>query len=254
MTAEKSILHFKKTEMSFSEGALINGNSGAGHFSACRLVTLDNSKTLCSGVTTYDGCSIESTMKYDEIFIVLEGLVRILWGPSYSRVVEAKIGDVVWLPKGNSIKYEGEKGKIFYTLYPVDWRAREEESVSSGAVVSQVRLIKVEDMAYEPMFPEAGGSGTRCRLLTPDMSTTVGASMHTYDNCSIEWTTHYDQATIVLQGTLRIVTGENFNEVIEAGVGDVIRLPNGTHFKYEGENAKTFTALYPIDWATHPKT
>lgn len=244
MTASDETLLFKNSEMVFSRGYIHAG----GHFSACRLLTLANSNSLCSGVTTYDGCSIESTMKYDEVFIVLGGNVRILWGPEYSRAVEAKFGDVVWLPKGNRVKYQGEKGIIFYVLYPVDWRTRPEDPQTDGAV-GDVRLLKSKDMVYEQMYPESGGYGSRCRLITPDMSKTMGASMHTYDACSIEWTTHYDQATVVLDGTLRIVTGEKFNRVIEAKFGDVIRLPKGTHFKYEGDKAKTFTALYPVDWA-----
>lgn len=250
MTAENEILVFKKAEMKFERGAVKNGTFSEGDFSACRLITLENSTTLSAGITTYDGCSIDSTMKYDEVFIVLGGTVRILWGPNFSRVLEGQPGDVVWLPKGNRVKYEGEKGSIFYTLYPVNYRREEaEEALNINVNVQDVRLLKRQEMVYEDMRPQGGGRGTRCRLINADMSTTMGASMHTYDNCSIEWTTHYNQATIVLEGTLRIVTGENFSRVIEVEAGDVIRLPEGTHFKYEGEKAKTFTALYPVDWA-----
>lgn len=253
LEAAKKIIHFKSAEMVLSEGLRNGVLSGGGKFSACRLLTLENSTTLCSGVTTYDGCSIESAMRYDEVFVVLDGAVRILWGRDFGRTVEARRGDVVWLPKGSKVKYEGDKGRIFYTLYPVDWQARPEEAEPAGADVPHVRLIESRDMVYEQMFPEGGGYGSRCRLITPEMSKTVGASMHTYDGCSIEWTTHYDQATVVLEGTLRLRIGDDFSRVIEATAGDVVRLPDGTHFKYEGEKAKTFTALYPVDWVTRDK-
>src|SRR5215467_10369795 len=99
---------------------------------------------------------------------------------------------------------------------------------------TEVLHLKNRDMVFEQMFPDSGGYGSRCKLLTTDNSESMGASMHTYDGCTIEWTTHYDQVTVVLDGTLSILTGDNYSRVIEATFGDVIRLPNGTPLKYEG--------------------
>src|SRR5262249_8706846 len=170
-------------------------------------------------------------------------------GDNYSRVIEATFGDVIRLPNGTPLKYEGEKAKTFTAVWPVDWATRT-EAVATEPVAARVLHLRSNDMVFEQMFPEAGGQGSRCRLLTPDNSRSMGAAMHTYDGCNIGWTTHYDQVTVVLDGTLRILTGVEYSRVIEATFGDVIRLPNGTPLKYQGEKAKTFTAVYPVDWAT----
>lgn len=111
-------LHFKSEEMKFSQ---IYTDAG-GYASQCRLITPEISKTLGAGITTYDGCSIEWTTKYDQAAVVLDGILRIRTGENYSRVIEAKAGDVVWLPKGTRLKYEGDKAKMFYAPYPGDWR------------------------------------------------------------------------------------------------------------------------------------
>ena len=50
------------------------------------------------GVARFDGCSIEWTVLYDEVIVVLEGVFRLRLGKGYRRKVDAKPGDVVWLP------------------------------------------------------------------------------------------------------------------------------------------------------------
>jgi hypothetical protein len=52
--------------------------------------------------------------------------------------------------------------------------------------------------------------------------------------------------TVFLDGTLRnpqAITAV----VINAKFGDVIRLTNGTPLKYQGEKAKAFAAVHPVD-------
>jgi len=56
--------------------------------------------------------------------VVLEGTFRLRLGKGYRRKLEAKKGDVIWLPEGTPLKYEGKKAVVFYCLYPVDWRKR----------------------------------------------------------------------------------------------------------------------------------
>lgn len=246
MSEALDVLHFKSGEMTFSQGYIHSG----GHFSAARLITAANSETLSSGVTTYDGCSIDYTMAADEVFVVLGGNVRILWGLDFSRAVEAQHGDVVWLPKGARVKYQGEKGSILYTTnYVSILRGNTDTGSTREDVPSDVRLFKGQDMQFQEI-ENAGGPARRSRILTEDISKTLGASIHVYDGCSLEWTPHYDQVSVVLDGTLRLGVGENYDRTIVAKFGDVIRVPNGTPIRYEGENAKVFTALYPIDWQT----
>nr|WP_249808912.1 hypothetical protein [Bradyrhizobium sp. 174] len=95
---------------------------------------------------------------------------------------------------------------------------------------------------------------TQCRLVTPEISISIGAGIATYDRCSIEWTTKYQQVAIVLEGVLRIRTGENYSRVIEATVGDVLWFPKGTPLKYEGSKAKIFYAASPNDWRINSAT
>lgn len=40
------------------------------------------------------------------------------------RKFEAGPGDVIWLPEGTALRYEGDKAVAFYALDPVDWRRR----------------------------------------------------------------------------------------------------------------------------------
>ncbi|SDJ98867.1 Ethanolamine utilisation protein EutQ [Bradyrhizobium sp. Rc2d] len=244
--ATTEVLHFKSRDMVYEQIFPEAGGYGA----RSRLLTPANSKTIGASMHTYDGCTIEWTTHYDQVTIVLDGMLRILTGDDYSRVIEATFGDVIWLPNGTPLKYQGEKAKTFTALYPVDWQTRT-EAVPKEMVVPEVLHIRRQDIVYEQMFPEAGGYGSRGKLLTPDNSKTIGATMHTYDGTNIEWTAHYDQVTIVVDGTLRILTGDNYSRVIEGKFGDVIRLPNGTPLKYQGEKAKTFTAVFPVDWRAH---
>jgi ethanolamine utilization protein EutQ len=112
-------LHFKAAEMAFES---FGGPPGTA--SIARLVTDSTSKSMGAGVATFDGCSIEWTVLYDEAVVVLEGLFRLRTGEGYRQVIEGKPGDVIWIPEGTPLKYEGERAKIFYTVYPADWKKR----------------------------------------------------------------------------------------------------------------------------------
>jgi ethanolamine utilization protein EutQ len=112
-------LHFKAADMTFEK---FGGPPGTA--SIARLVTDTTSKTMGAGVATFDGCSIEWTVLYDEAVVVLEGTFRLRVGKDHRQVIEAKPGDVIWIPENTPLKYEGEGAKIFYTVYPVDWKKR----------------------------------------------------------------------------------------------------------------------------------
>ncbi len=86
-----------------------------------RLIGPDISKTMGAGIATFDGCSIEWTVLYDELIVVLEGRFRLRLG---RKTIEAGPGDLIWLPEGTPLRYEGDKAKVCYVLYPVDWRKR----------------------------------------------------------------------------------------------------------------------------------
>ncbi len=109
-------LHFKRSEMTFDK---YGGPPGIATIS--RLVGPDISSTMGAGIATFDGCSIDWTVLYDEMVIVLEGWFRL---KHPAGVIEAGPGDIVWIPERTAITYEGEKAVVCYALYPVDWRKR----------------------------------------------------------------------------------------------------------------------------------
>jgi ethanolamine utilization protein EutQ len=110
------VVHFHKSEMNF---AAFGGPPGTA--TIARLVGPDMSKTMGAGIATFDGCSIEWTVLYDEVIVVLEGTFRlVVRGETYSCTP----GDVVGIPENTPIKYEGDKAKVFYALHPVDWRQK----------------------------------------------------------------------------------------------------------------------------------
>jgi ethanolamine utilization protein EutQ len=111
--------HFKASEMRFET---YGGPPGTARIA--RLIGPDLSHTMGAGIATFDGCSIEWTVLYDEAIVVLEGQFRLRIGADYKEIIEASPGDVIWLPENTPLKYEGDKAKVFYTLYPVDWRRR----------------------------------------------------------------------------------------------------------------------------------
>lgn len=112
-------LHFKADDITFTP---FGGPPGTARIA--RLVTDEVSKTMGAGIAIFDGCSIEWTVLYDEAIVVLEGTFRLRLGKGYSQVIEAKPGDVIWIPEGTPLKYEGEGARVFYTLDPVDWKKR----------------------------------------------------------------------------------------------------------------------------------
>ena len=113
------VQHFKRGKIKFEKYG-----GPPGKASIARLITPDISSSMGGGIARFDGCSIEWTVLYDEIIVVLAGLFRLRVGKGYRRKIEAKPGDVIWLPEGTPLKYEGEKAVVFYALHPVDWRRR----------------------------------------------------------------------------------------------------------------------------------
>ena len=115
----KKAQHFKASAMHFED---FGGPPGKA--TIARLVGAELSHTMGAGIAVFDGCSIEWTVLYDEVIVVLEGNFRLRLGKTYDETIEAKPGDVIWLPEHTPLRYEGEGAKVFYALYPVDWRKR----------------------------------------------------------------------------------------------------------------------------------
>lgn len=111
------VRHFQKSALQFQSYA----GEPVERAAICRLIGPTDSQTMGAGLARFDGVSIEWTVLYDELIVVLEGHFRLRLA---DRVIEAAPGDVIWVPERTPLAYEGEKATVFYALYPVDWQAR----------------------------------------------------------------------------------------------------------------------------------
>ncbi|MCY1259484.1 Ethanolamine utilization protein EutQ [compost metagenome] len=111
------VIHFSRPELQFQP----YGGQPAERAAICRLIGPADSQTMGAGMARFDGCSIEWTVLYDELIVVIEGNFRLRLA---DRVIDARPGDVIWVPERTPLAYEGEKATVFYALYPVDWQAR----------------------------------------------------------------------------------------------------------------------------------
>ena len=99
----------------------VNFGGPPGSATIARLVGPDVSGSMGAGVVKFDGCSIEWTVLYDEVIVVLDGLFRLRLA---DRAIEGRPGDVIWIPENTPLRYEGDGATVFYALHPGDWRQR----------------------------------------------------------------------------------------------------------------------------------
>ena len=100
---------FKRADQDFtpSDGAAVLG-----------LVNSSYSGALGAGIGTFEDCSIEWTVSYDEVLFIMAGQFILRVGDDTWR---AGPGDVLWIPKDTAVVYEaGEKVTFFYAVCPVD--------------------------------------------------------------------------------------------------------------------------------------
>lgn len=84
-----------------------------------RAISTDLSPSMGAGIAEFDQCSVDWQVQYDEIVHVLEGTFRLIVD---GKAHEAHVGDTMWIPKGTKLTYQGNKARIFYTVYPGNWR------------------------------------------------------------------------------------------------------------------------------------
>jgi len=90
-----------------------------GNAEVARAVGGDLSKNMAAGVARFDACSVAWTVLYDEVVYVIDGLFRLAMPEGF---IEGHPGDVIWIPEGTELKYEGQNAVIFYAVYPVNWK------------------------------------------------------------------------------------------------------------------------------------
>ena len=111
--------------------------------------------------------------------------------------------------------------------------------------MSKTTVFKKSDFHYEEMSGLPVQNTRIARLVTPELSETLGGGIVIFEKCSYEWTSTYDEMLYILEGQLRvIVAGENF----DCDTGDVIWLPRDSALKFETEGkAVCCYAIYPGD-------
>lgn len=121
------VVHFDRRNVRFAQAALEGGSTGVGDRGTsglARLISPALSASMGAGLATYDGCSIEWTLLYDEVIVVLSGTFIMRHGNDLEFKIVAGPGDVIWLPEKTRMTYEGDKAEIFYATYPGDWRTK----------------------------------------------------------------------------------------------------------------------------------
>jgi len=90
-----------------------------------RVVTEAATTDLGGGFVSFekdDGELADWTLKYDEVFYIIEGRLEVL---SNGQSVTARAGEAIVIPKGTTVTYRGHKGtKCFFVLHPRDWATR----------------------------------------------------------------------------------------------------------------------------------
>lgn len=90
-----------------------------GHAQVGRAVSTKMSSTMGAGIAHFDQCSIAWTVLYDEVIYVIAGVFKVR---TNEGLLIGNAGDVMWIPEGTELYYEGEQASIFYVVYPGNWK------------------------------------------------------------------------------------------------------------------------------------
>ncbi len=115
--------------------------------------------------------------------------------------------------------------------------------------MSAVLHFRESDRQFEP-YGDDPARAQISRLVGPEISTSMGAGIARFDNCSIAWTVLYDELIVTLSGNFRLRVG---GVVHDCRPGDVLWVPQNTALHYEGDGATVFYALSPVDWRERAK-
>lgn len=86
------------------------------------LLTLEESPRLGCGLMVMERTTFPWTLNYDELDYVISGRLDILIN---GQKVSAGPGEVIYIPKGSSIRFSVEdKARFLYFVYPANWQAQ----------------------------------------------------------------------------------------------------------------------------------
>ncbi|MCI5649483.1 MAG: ethanolamine utilization protein EutQ [Fusicatenibacter sp.] len=84
------------------------------------VVTLEEAPRMGCGIMELDHTSFEWTLTYDEYDMVIDGILEI---EIDGRVVSAKPGEIIYIPKNSHIHFQTpETARYAYFVYPADWQ------------------------------------------------------------------------------------------------------------------------------------
>jgi ethanolamine utilization protein EutQ len=101
---------------------------GSGNASIARLVGPQDSRTMGAYLARFDERPVAWTVRYDEVIVCVEGVFKLT---ADGVVHELQPGDVIWIPEGTGLVYDGAYCLVFIAIAPVDWRARRSEAGGS---------------------------------------------------------------------------------------------------------------------------
>jgi ethanolamine utilization protein EutQ len=105
--------------------------------------------------------------------------------------------------------------------------------------MSGAKLFRGNDF---DLTPGEGGANV-VAAINGAVSQGLGGGIGVFENCSIPWTVTYDEILFGIEGTMRVIVGD---EIHELGPGDILWLPEGTELIYEAdEKSKFFFAVNP---------
>lgn len=84
------------------------------------VVTLEEAPRMGCGIMELDHTSFEWTLTYDEYDMVIDGILEI---EIDGRVVSAKPGEIIYIPKDSHIHFRTpNKARYAYFVYPANWQ------------------------------------------------------------------------------------------------------------------------------------
>ncbi len=86
------------------------------------LFTLQESERLGCGMMEMKETTFDWTLNYDEIDYVIEGHLDVIID---GRKVSADAGEIIFIPKGSTIKFSvPDYARFLYVTYPADWASQ----------------------------------------------------------------------------------------------------------------------------------
>ncbi len=87
------------------------------------LITGRDGSPMTAGIMAWSHAdSFPWTLDYDEVDLVLEGVLHLSID---GRTLEAKVGDVVSIPRGSKVHFGTPwRTKVYFVTYPADWAAK----------------------------------------------------------------------------------------------------------------------------------